>query len=61
MNSITLGLTNAGICMKDILVSCTVASVNAQYFIDTNEEEEFDLTNEVIVSYLQRLKQIDYL
>lgn len=61
MNCITLGLTNAGICMKDLLVSCTVGAYNSQYLIDTNDEEEFDTANEVVVSYLQREKQIDYL
>ena len=42
MNCITLGLTNAGICMKDLLVSCTVGSHNGQYLVDTNDEEEYE-------------------
>ena len=38
INSITMGLANAGICMRDLLVSCTVANYNGTYLIDTNEE-----------------------
>ena len=39
MNSITLALACAGICMTDLLVSCNVASLNGNYIIDTNDEE----------------------
>ncbi len=45
MNCITLGLASAGICMRDLLVSCTVGTHNGNYIIDTNEEEEYDTAN----------------
>lgn len=41
MNCISLALINAGICMKDLVVSCTVATLNAQILVDINEEEEY--------------------
>ena len=52
INSITMGLANAGICMRDLLVSCTVANYSGSYLVDTNEEEEYERDNEMIVSYL---------
>jgi len=41
VNSITLALTQAGISMKDLLISCTAGTYNGSILIDTNEEEEF--------------------
>jgi exosome complex component RRP41 len=45
MNCITLALVNAGICMKDLLISCTVGYENGRLLIDTNEEEEYEVSN----------------
>ena len=42
INCITFGLVNAGICMKDLLTSCTVGNCNGQLEVDLNEEEEYD-------------------
>jgi len=39
MNCISLGLVNAGICMKDLLISCTVGTLNGKILVDINEEE----------------------
>lgn len=36
MNCISIALVNAGICMKDMLVSCTVGMLNAQVIVDPN-------------------------
>lgn len=45
--------------MRDLLISCTAGYWNRNILIDTNEEEEFDLENELIVSYLPNEKKID--
>ena len=41
LNCISLALVDAGICMRDLVVSCTVGSLLGRTVIDTNEEEEF--------------------
>jgi ribonuclease PH len=45
--------------MRDLLISCTAGYWNRNILIDTNEEEEFDLENELIISYLPNEKKID--
>ena len=37
MNCISLALINAGICMRDILISCTVGSLNGKVLVDPND------------------------
>jgi exosome complex component RRP41 len=59
MNCISLGLVNAGICMKDLLISCTVGTLNGKILVDINEEEEYEVANEFIISYLHGSKLID--
>ena len=61
MNSITLGLASAGICMTDLLVSCNVGSFNGNYIVDTNDEEEYEIANEMVVSYLNNQSKIDFI
>lgn len=53
MNCISLALINAGICMRDILISCTVGSLNGKVLVDPNDEEEYDISNEFVISYLR--------
>ena len=45
MNCISIALTNAGICMRDMLVSCTVGTMNTRILVDPNEDEEYDISN----------------
>jgi len=39
MNCISIALINAGICMRDMLVSCTVGMLNTRIIVDPNENE----------------------
>ena len=52
MNCISLALANASIAMRDILLSCTVGTLNSEIVVDPNEEEEYELANEFVISYL---------
>jgi ribonuclease PH len=61
MNAIALGLASAGICMSDLLVSCTAAVHSGNCMLDTNEEEEYDTDNELVVSYISNESRIDFL
>jgi exosome complex component RRP41 len=61
LNAITLALVHAGVQMRDLLVSCTVGNLGNIQVIDPTDEEEYDLTNETIVSYLQNEQKIDCL
>ena len=36
MNSISMGLMNAGISMKDTVISCTVGMIGGQIMVDPN-------------------------
>ncbi len=59
MNCITLALSNAGICMRDMLVSCTVGTLNSRVIIDPNEDEEYEIANEFVISYLHDTNNLD--
>jgi ribonuclease PH len=59
MNCISVALTNAGICMKDMLVSCTVGTLNTRVLVDPNEEEEYEIANEFVISYLPGSTNLD--
>ena len=59
MNCISIALINAGICMRDMLVSCTVGMLSTRVVVDPNESEEYDLSNEFVISYLPGSKQLD--
>ena len=59
MNCISIALTNAGICMKDMLVSCTVGTLNTRIVVDPSEEEEYELANEFVISYLSGSNNLD--
>jgi hypothetical protein len=59
LNCISLALVDAGICMKDLVVSCTVGTLQGLTVVDTNEEEEYELANEFVVSYLQDSGTLD--
>jgi exosome complex component RRP41 len=59
LNCISLALVDAGICMKDLVVSCTVGTLQGLTVVDTNEEEEYELANEFVVSYLQGSGTLD--
>jgi exosome complex component RRP41 len=61
MNCISLALINAGVCMRDILISCTVGSLNGRILVDPNDEEEYEVTNEFIISYLRESHNLDCL
>ena len=50
---------DAGISMRDLVVSCTVGTLLGNIVIDTNEEEEYELANEFVVSYLQGSGTLD--
>lgn len=39
MNCICLALANAGIAMRDLLISCTVGTLNSKVLVDPNEDE----------------------
>lgn len=59
MNCISLALVNAGIAMKDLLVSCTVGTLNSRVLVDPNEDEEYDIANEFVISFLPDTKYLD--
>lgn len=59
LNCISLALVDAGVCMKDLVVSCTVGTLMGTTVVDTNEEEEYELSNEVVVSYLNGSNNLD--
>lgn len=61
INCITLGLANAGIAMRDLLISCTAGMLYGNVLIDTNEDEEYDVTNELTLSYLNSERKMDCL
>ncbi len=39
MNCISMALVNAGVAMRDLLVSCTVGALHGRVITDPNEEE----------------------
>ena len=59
MNCISLALMNAGIAMKDMLVSCTVGMIGPRIIVDPSENEEYDLVNEFVISYLPGSQNLD--
>lgn len=59
MNCISMALVNAGVAMRDLLVSCTVGALNGRVVTDPNEEEERDLANEFVISYLRESQTLD--
>jgi exosome complex component RRP41 len=45
MNCISMALVNAGVAMRDLLVSCTVGMIGSRVLVDPNEEEEYEIVN----------------
>ena len=41
MNCISMSLMNAGIAMRDTLVSCTVGTLSGKIVADPSENEEY--------------------
>ena len=52
---------NAGISMRDTIISCTVGTIGTKILVDPNENEQYDIANELVISYLPRSKSIDCL
>ncbi len=45
INCMTLALIDAGISMKEFLLSCTLGELNGELIIDPDEEEQYELQN----------------
>ena len=61
LNCISMALVDAGITLKDLIVSCTVGTIGGETVVDMTSEEEYDSTNEFVMSYLPGSRELDCL
>ncbi|KAL4435126.1 hypothetical protein ABPG74_003619 [Tetrahymena malaccensis] len=60
-NAISLALMDAGIPMKDFTVSSTAISMNNEILLDATYQEQKKASAELIISYLPRSDQVDFM
>eukprot|EP00825_Cyclidium_porcatum_P009996 TRINITY_DN15113_c0_g1_i2.p1 TRINITY_DN15113_c0_g1~~TRINITY_DN15113_c0_g1_i2.p1 ORF type:complete len:216 (-),score=48.11 TRINITY_DN15113_c0_g1_i2:41-688(-) len=60
-NAVTLALIDAGIGLKDLIVSNSCGILNDQYLIDMTYDESKQADTELIISYLPKYSKVDFI